>query len=70
MTSFISQKTYLEQDDPDLIEKISEYLNWVKQPKGDRRDNDEDGRNEEEQIQNDVLVAENGIIELMDMGPV
>ena len=56
MTSFISQKTYLKRDDPDLTEKISEYLNFVKQPKGD---NDDDGYNEEEQIQNDVLVAEN-----------
>ena len=60
MANFISQKTYMERDDPDLIRKICEYLAWIKQPKGDRRDNDDvnDGDNEEE------------LIELMDNGPV
>ena len=56
MTSFITQKTYLERDDPDLIRKISEYLNLVKQPKEDKRDrDDDDDNNEEVQIR-----AENG----------
>ena len=50
MTSFITQKTYLERDDPDLIRKISEYLNLVKQPKEDKRDRDDYDNNEEVQI--------------------
>ena len=67
MTSFISQTTYLDRDDPDVFRKISEYLNWVKQPKEDRIDNDGDS----ELVQNeDNVVEENGIIELADMGPV
>ena len=66
MTSFISQTTYLDRDDPDVFRKISEYLHWVKQPKGDRIDNDGDS----ELVQNeDNVVEENGIIELADMGP-
>ena len=66
MTSFISQKTYLERDDPDLIEKISDYLKRVKQPKGD------DGNNDDEQIENNVVVTDPaiGLIELADMGHV
>ena len=66
MASFISQKTYLERDDPNLVGKISEYLNWVKQPKGDREDNEEDGDDEEQIEDGAVLGAHNDMTELID----
>ena len=63
MTSFITQKTYLERDDPNLIEKISDYLKMVEHPKEEQKGEDEENNNEEDQIGN-------GMIELADMGPV
>ena len=73
MVSFIAQKTYLERDDPDLVEKISEYLKKVKQPKGDREDNGgDDDNNHEEQMEDNVVVlgADNDMTELIEVGPV
>ena len=32
---FLSRKTYLERDDPDLFKKMSKYLIWVKNPRKD-----------------------------------
>ena len=39
---FIAQKTYLDKDDPDLIEKIVKYLRWVKQPKDNETKHDDE----------------------------
>ena len=30
---FLGRKTYLEMGDPDLFQKISKYLTWVKKPR-------------------------------------
>ena len=63
MTSFITQKTYLERDDPNLVGKISDYLKMVKQRREDQKGEDEVNKNEEEQIGN-------AMVELADIGPV
>ena len=68
MKSFISRKTYLEHNDPDLVGKISEYLSWVKQPKGDKEDNDDDDHNDGVQIEDVVVLgAPNNMIEMIDV---
>ena len=41
MTIFIDQKTYLDKDDPNLVEMMVKYLRWVKQPKGENKHEDE-----------------------------
>ena len=45
---FIDQKTYLDKDDPDLIEKIVRYLRWVKQPKDNETKHADDETEPEE----------------------
>ena len=35
MKKYIENRTYVEQDDPELISRIAKYLIWVKQPKDD-----------------------------------
>ena len=45
---FIDQKTYLDKDDPDLIEKIVRYLRWVKQPKKNATNNKDEANEPEE----------------------
>ena len=47
MTKFITQKTYLDKDDPNLIEKILRYLKWVKQPKNENKHEDKENESEE-----------------------
>ena len=34
MKSFFASKTYLEKDDSKVFERIAEYFNWLKLPKG------------------------------------
>ena len=33
MKHFTANVTYLEKDDPNLFDKITKYLKWVKEPK-------------------------------------
>ena len=48
MTTFLTQRTYLEKDDPNLIQKITAYLTEVKKP-----ENDDDGNNDNDADNNE-----------------
>ena len=51
MKSFVNRKTFLMRDDPQLFQKIGEYLQRVKEPKDDKNNDKDDVREQEPQIE-------------------
>ena len=57
MKTFFTQRTYLEKEDPNLIQKIAAYLTEVKTPEpGDHGNNDRDADNNDNDANNAIDV--------------
>ena len=57
MKTFFTQRTYIQWDDPNLIQKIASYLTEVKEPElGDHGNNDRDADNNGNDANNTIDV--------------
>ena len=61
MKTFLTQRTYLQRDDPNLIQKIAAYLTEVKKPDDDEN-NDNDADNTENDANNPINANDNNMV--------